>query len=168
MPAQSSWILQLPRIRKLLEALDVPVIDRASVEKIFGVKRRRAIQLMHAFGGYQAGRTFLVERSKVLRWLKSFDANHEWELARRTKLVSEIEREKKLLPSRRIRIATAPDVLDRTLADLPPGIHLQPGQLLIEFHGTEDLLRHLFELSQAIVNDYSKFEKICEAEVAKG
>jgi hypothetical protein len=123
---------------------------------------------MHAFGGYQAGRTFLVERSKVLRWLKQFGTAHEWELARRTKLVSEIEREKKLLPGHRVRIATAPDVTDRTLADLPPGIHLQPGQLLIEFHGTEDLLRHLFELSQAIVNDYSKFEKICETGVAKG
>ena len=28
-----------------------------------------------------------------------------------------------------------------------------------QFNGTEDLLRHLFELSQAIANDYKKFEK---------
>jgi hypothetical protein len=36
------------------------------------------------------------------------------------------------------------------------------GQLRIEFHGTEDLLRQMFELSQAIANDYEKFEEICE------
>ncbi|MBL8216784.1 MAG: hypothetical protein JNK87_39055 [Bryobacterales bacterium] len=44
-------------MRKVLEELDLPVIDRAGIEQIFGVRRRRAIQLMHKFGGYQAART---------------------------------------------------------------------------------------------------------------
>ena len=36
------------------------------------------------------------------------------------------------------------------------------GELRIEFFGTEDLLRHLFDLSQAIVHDYRRFEALTE------
>jgi hypothetical protein len=38
------------------------------------------------------------------------------------------------------------------------GIHLQPGELRIEFFGAEDLLRHLFELSQVMVNGFARFQ----------
>ena len=41
-------------------------------------------------------------------------------------------------------------------------MHLRPGELRIEFNGAEELLQRLFELSQAILNDYKKFGKICE------
>ena len=54
------------------------------------------------------------------------------------------------------------DVAGRVVADLPAGISLQPGELRIEFFGTEDLLRHLFELSQAILNDYERFDVLVE------
>ena len=42
-------------------------------------------------------------------------------------------------------------------------IHLQPGELRIEFYGAEDLLRHLFELSQAMVNDFARFQSAIES-----
>ena len=48
------------------------------------------------------------------------------------------------------------------MKDLPAGIHLQPGELRIEFFGAEDLLRHLFELSQAMVNDFGRFQAAVE------
>ena len=51
---------------------------------------------MHQFGGYQSGRTFLIERVKLLRLLRRMArGDYQWELARRTKLVAEIERTKK-------------------------------------------------------------------------
>jgi hypothetical protein len=164
MPSKPTWILELPRIQKVLEELDAPVVDRAGIERIFGVRRRRAIQLMHKFGGYQAGRTFLVERSKVIRILQRIARGraYEWELARREKLADEIEKVKRLLPGRQVRIMVPAEALQNRIADLPPGVYLQPGELRIEFHGTEDLLRQLFELGQAIMNDYKKFEAICE------
>ena len=66
MSAKAEWLLRLPEIRAELEHLDVPVVDRAGIEHIFGLKRRRAIELMHQFGGYQAGHTFLVDRARLL------------------------------------------------------------------------------------------------------
>lgn len=161
MPTKPSWILELPRIRKVLESLETPVIDRAGVEEIFGVRRRRAVQLMHKFGGYQAGRTFLVERGKLLQAVCRIETGeYDWELGRRKRLVAEIERAKQLLPGRQVRLVAPADVVERRMADLSAGVHLQPGELRIEFNGAEDLLRQMFELSQAIMNDYRRFEEI--------
>ena len=42
--------------------MEVPVIDRAVFERIFGVRRRRAIQLMHYFGGFQSSQAYLIDR----------------------------------------------------------------------------------------------------------
>jgi hypothetical protein len=66
-------------------------------------------------------------------------------LARRTKLVAEMERTKKLLAGRQVQIVVPAEVAARKLADLPAGVHLQPGELRIEFNGTEELLERLFE-----------------------
>ena len=120
---------------------------------------------MHQFGGYQAGRTFLVDRVELIRALRRIArGDYEWELARRTKLAKEIERTRKLLPGRQVEIVVPAEVAEQRIDDLPAGVHLRPGELRlrIEFNGTEDLLRRLFELSQAIVNDYQRFEEICE------
>jgi len=56
------WLLQIPEIVSLLETFDVPVVDRAIVERLFGLQRRQAIELLHRFGGYQ-GRADLLGRS---------------------------------------------------------------------------------------------------------
>src|SRR6266545_3336852 len=83
MPAGKTWLLRLPEIRRELEALDVPVIDRAAFERIFGVRRRRAIQLMQYFDGYQAGRTCLVNRMSLLSEVEKLEASSEYVLERR-------------------------------------------------------------------------------------
>lgn len=41
MPRKRSWILELSRIQKTLEAVETPVIDRACVEWVFGAKPDR-------------------------------------------------------------------------------------------------------------------------------
>jgi hypothetical protein len=164
MPAQPHWLLQLPEIIAELERLDSPIVDRAVFEKVFHVRRRRAIQLMHQFAGHQVGRTFIIDRRVLLSQLRArrSGANFDFEHTRRLKVVDELERLRKLSPGRDVRIPVQPEVRDCRLEDLPPGIHLKPGELRLEFAATEDLLRQLFELSQAILNDYRRFEEIIE------
>ena len=154
--------MALVRKDRLLLAIGVSLlsrsarlVDRACFEQVFGVRRRRAIQLMHQFGGYQSGRTFFIERVKLLRLLRRMArGDYEWELARRTKLVAEIERTKKLLPGREVKIVVPAEVAEHKLADLPAGVHLRPGELRIEFNGRRNCSQRLYELSQAIANDY--------------
>ena len=43
MPTKKTWLLRLPEIREELSAMKVPVVDRAIFERLFGVRRRRAI-----------------------------------------------------------------------------------------------------------------------------
>jgi hypothetical protein len=93
MPAKPEWLLRLPEIRTQLEYLDAPVVDRAVIERIFGLKRRRAIELLHQFGGYQAGRTFLLDRVRLLEALQSMESGDDYstEKRRRERLQDAVE-----------------------------------------------------------------------------
>jgi hypothetical protein len=163
-PTLSQWFLRLPEIAEELRQLSAPVVDRAVFESVFRVGRRRAIQLLHQFGGYQVGKTFVIDRTKLIERLEREQGGEAFdrERQRKTRILEELERARRLAAARKVKIAVAPDVQERVLSDLPAGIHLRPGELRIEFFGTEDLLRHLFELSQAIVNDYVRFEELVD------
>src|SRR6202050_5742643 len=82
MPAKAQWLLRVPEILEELAALDIPVLDRAAGERLSRLRRRRAIDLIRSFGGYQAGRTFLVDRPKLVEQLEQIrdspDFKMEW------------------------------------------------------------------------------------------
>jgi len=94
MPIKKTWLLRLPEIRAELTAMEVPVVDRAVFERVFGVRRRRAIQLLHHFGGFQAGRMFLIDRLALLRQLEPLEESAEFALEqqRRQRLIDFLER----------------------------------------------------------------------------
>ena len=160
MPAKAQWLLQLPAIVEALKCLDVAVVDRAIIERTFGVGRRRAIQFLHQFGGYQAGRTFLVDRLQLIARLEALQAGEgfEQESRRRVRLEEALERIRRHTAAARVRIPIAPGTLGLRLSTLPPGIELGPGTLKVEFREAQDLLQKLFELVQAAANDFERFE----------
>jgi hypothetical protein len=161
MPAKPRWLLHIPEIRCLLADAGLPVIDRAVVERLFGLGRRQAIELMHRFGGYQAGRTFLIGREQLTAQLDAMAASCEYmqEAARREKLAANLERYQRTRQAQAIRIAAPPEVFGGRLDTLGPGMRLNPGRLEVEFADAEDLLTKLFALAQAIGNDYAGFER---------
>jgi hypothetical protein len=169
MPAQPLWFLRLPAIRATVSRLEGPVLDRAAIEDLFGVRRRQAIALLHRFGGYQAGRTFLVERTSLLRQLEALESGAEFlaERSRRRRVAEDVEEARRQLPAKRVRIEAGPETFRRQLGDLP-GVELAAGQLRIRFAGTADLLRQLLELAMAIQNDYERFRALCEGEESVG
>lgn len=61
MPAESQWMLDIPRIIEELELISTPVIDRAICKRLFGVGRRQAIYLMGRLGGCRSGNTILID-----------------------------------------------------------------------------------------------------------
>src|SRR5664280_3926298 len=106
MPAKPEWLLRLPEIRAELEHLDVPVVDRAGIERLSGLRRRRAIELMHEFGGYQAGRTFLLDRVRLLEALQSLESREDYtaEKRRRERLRDVVEASREHMLATRVRI----------------------------------------------------------------
>ena len=142
-----------------MACLPAPVLDRAVIEEVFGVRRRRAIELLHRFGGYQAGKTFLIERDSLLGQLEALEAGGDFrqEQTRRRRLSADLEQAKAALRARAVPIAVPP----RVDGGLPKSTYLRPGELRIAFRDPEDLLRQLLELAMAIQDDYQRFEEMC-------
>jgi hypothetical protein len=161
MPAKAQWLLRIPEILAELAALDVPVVDRAVCERLFRLRRRRAIDVIRYFGGYQAGRTFLIDRARLTAQLEqvrdSPDFKLEWQ--RKERLTERLDAMRRLQAGARVAIPVAAEVLGQRLPDLPAGVELGSGELRVQYESAEELLSKLFALAQAIANDYEGFEK---------
>ncbi len=157
MPAQPQWLLRIPQILDQLEALPCPVLDRSAVERLFGVRRRRAIDLLASFGGYQAGRTFLVDRLLVIARLRQVLAGDRFyfERRRRERLGEAIE-----AFGRQRRAAAVSIPPPAPAAGLPEGVHIAAGRMTVEFSGVEDLLAKLYGVAQAASTDFPRFEEL--------
>jgi hypothetical protein len=164
MPAKPPWLLRVPVIIAMLETFDVPVVDRSVIEHLFGLRRRRAIELLHCFGGFQAGRTFLVDRLVLIDQLQRLAEGEEFQMEERRKerLNDTIDQLRRHQAAARVKIPVPPNGFSLKLAELSAGVSLEPGHLHIEFSGTEDLLTKLYGLSQAASHDFDRFRAAAE------
>ena len=123
MPAKAQWLLRVPEILAELAALDVPVVDRAVCDRLFGLRRRRAIDLIRCFGGYQTGRTFLVDRPKLVEQLEQIrnSADFKMEWRRKERLVEGLDAIRRLQSGAGVAIPVSHDSLRQRLPDLPAG-----------------------------------------------
>ena len=166
-PSQPVWFHRLPQILDELRAFKSGYLDRLAVEKLFGVAERRARQLMAGLPGIQIGSAFAVERTAFLARLEQIAAGDPYrhEITRRNRLSDRLGDIRQQAAARRVRIPAAANVRERRLGDLPVDISLRPGELRIEFFGAEDLAAKLFELSQAMANDWPAFFRAVEEDI---
>ena len=146
LPAPSGFS-RLPPLWRLLRASSALVVDRAGLEKLFGVSPRTAVRLMNQFGGYQSGKTFLIGREDLIRALEAVqtDEAFAYESRRRQRLVEDLESVRRDLRSRQVKLPVAPEPASG--ASLPSGMRLvRPGVFEVEFASAEDLLGRLYEL----------------------
>jgi hypothetical protein len=119
---------------------------------------------MHFFGGYQAGRTFLLDRMKLLEQLGPIQAGAEFamEAKRKQRLIECLEKIRRSRAGARVVLPVESGIHDRKVIDLPEGIHLAAGCLQVEFGKAEELLAKLFALSKAAANDFEAFRYAAE------
>jgi hypothetical protein len=156
MPQKPQWWSRIPEILDTVERAETSWFDRAAIERIFGVKRRRGIQLLNAFGGFQAGRTFLIDRDALVRQLRALreSQDFDWEKKRRQRL------SEALSAARQYSEAAAVSIPVRSLSPaLPAGVHLEPGRLTVEFVDVQDLLAKFYSISQLASRDFEAFSK---------
>src|SRR5947209_4267774 len=113
MPSKPVWLLVVPEILQQLEVFDVPVVDRGSIERLFGLRRRQAIELMHRFGGFQAAsKTFIIDRQQLIEKLRAIAGGEDFqaETERKGRLVESIEQLRRNRAARQVRIPVSPDV----------------------------------------------------------
>jgi hypothetical protein len=164
MPAKPCWIHRLPEIMEQIEKMDVPLLDRRIIEKLFEVRPRRAQLLLREFSAYMLGNSMVIERQALLARLEELgrrDTSAQ-EQRRRARVAEALEQARSELAGRKVRIPVARDVVRRQFSGLPPEIRFEGDELHIRFHGAEDLLGRLYELSQAILDDYQRFKTLVE------
>jgi len=146
----------------MLVEVTLSVIDRAVIQSVFGLRRRQAVELMHRFGGYQAGHAFLIERTRLISELDKIATSGEFhqEEVRHEKLTAALAKFQRARRAREIRIDVPSEVFDTRMSMLPNAVHLEPGKLEVEFSDCEDLLGKLFTLAQVAINDFDGFEEV--------
>jgi hypothetical protein len=164
LPAIPQWFLRLPDIVEQLRQLKAPVVDRAGIEKVFGVGRRRALQLLHRFGGFQSAQSFLVERQGLIRRLESIVTGEAFvfEQARRRRVEEMLETARRQRAAAAVRIPASRESRAASEFTAPAGVRLTPGRLEVDFSRAEDLLGKLYALSQAVANDFEGFRDCVE------
>lgn len=164
MPSQPAWFHKLNDILEELRASETQYLDRQAVQMLFGVQERRARQIMAGLPGLQVGNAFAIEREALIIRLENTrsEKGFQWEIARRARLVEGLDRARRQIAARRVRIPATTDLGVRSVKDLGASIKLRPSELRIEFHSAEDLAARLFELSQAMANDWHGFAQEVE------
>ena len=126
---------------------------------MFGVRRRRANQLISRLGGYTVGRTGLVDRMLFLTRLEAIAAGEEfhYEERRRVRVHEQLTEARRIVRAQRVKIVPPPAPPPVSGLKLPDGVSVIPGEIRIAFTTPEELLSRLFGLSQTIANDYEEF-----------
>jgi hypothetical protein len=146
-----------------VETADAPFLDRSAVESLFGLRRRQALKLVHALGGYRVGNVLLAPRDSVLHFLDATSRGklYRAERVRRERILESIEEAKREIDARKVKLKVPTGTAaKRTVAELPEGIRLSPTELRVTFSGAQDLLQKLYELSKAIAADFARFESL--------
>ena len=161
MPAKPTWYSQIDHIVKELRALPHPFVDRATVEFLLGVKRRRAQQIMAPCITERVGSNGLANRDAFIDRLRNLAEGDDgsFEVKRRRRVADLIDGLRRERLTRPQLLVEAPlRVVDQKLENLPAGVHVHTGRIVVEFDEPQEALEKLLALAMAISNDFERFE----------
>lgn len=162
MPDKPFWYHHLDEVIQQLEASPQTFIDRATLESLLGIGRRRAQQILQPLVRRTLGKNGLAAKAEViahLRRLAAGDAAH-FEKQRRERLhaiLDQLHAQAKERP--RVLVEAPTVVVNQELESLPPGVHLSPGRIQIDgFRTAEEAKQKLLVLILAMGNDPDGFD----------
>ena len=163
MPAKPVWYRNLPNILEELRRHPLPYVDRAAVEFLLGVSRRRAQQIMApCVLERRAGVNGLADRDALITRLERIAEGEEgfYEIERRRKVANLIENLRQQWMTQPQLLVEAPTaVVNQEFENLPAGVRLEPGRITVEFDEPQQGLEKLLALAMAISNDFELFER---------
>lgn len=162
MPAKPIWYSKINDVVRELQSLPRPFVDRATVEFLLGVGRRRAQQILAPCITHRVGANGLADRSAFIAHLRRL-ADGEggyYERQRRRKvaeILSQLQRERLERPQ--LLVEAPVQVLMQEFENLPAGVRLEPGRITVTFDQPQQALEKLLALAMAISNDFDRFER---------
>jgi hypothetical protein len=161
-PDKPLWLGHLDEITAELSALPQPWVDRATVERLLGVGRRRAQQLLAPCVSFQIGSNGLADREHFIAHLRQLAAGDtaSYERQRRQRLARTLETLRSAWQVQpRVPVEAPTAIVNQALEDLPAGIKLAPGRITIHFETTQHALEKLLALAMAVGNDFERFDQ---------
>ena len=154
MPAKPSWYSKLDDIIRELELLPRPFVDRATLEFLLGVGRRRAQQIMTACITERVGTSSLADRDALIAHLRRLaEGDDSYYERRRRRNVAEIlaQLQKDRLERPQLLVEAPLRVLTQEFANLPAGVGLEPGRITVTFEQPRQALAETEPEARAIV-----------------
>jgi hypothetical protein len=161
-PAKPAWYSRIDDVIRELEALPRPYVDRAAVEVLLGVGRRRAQQIMAPCIVDRVGANGLADRDAFIAHLRRLEEGEEghYERHRRRRLALVLaELQKERLERPQLLVEAPIEVMAQELESLPAGVRLEPGRITVTFDHPQQALEKLLALAMAISNDFDRFEQ---------
>jgi hypothetical protein len=161
-PAKPAWYGKIDDVIQQLEALPRPFVDRATVEFLLGVGRRRAQQIMAPCITDRVGANGLADTALLIDRLRRLSKGDDgfYERRRRQKLaevLATLHQQRVQHPPLLVEAPAA--VLAQEFENLPPGVQLAPGRITLDFTEPREALEKLLALAMAISNDFHGFER---------
>lgn len=160
MPAKPRWFTRIPEIVERLNGLTCPVVDRETVEDLFGLGRRQAIHLLSRFGGFQLGRTYAVDRAYLVQQLQDLRRDPDWwrETARRRRFARTLSELRSASRAAQVTLPAEP----LAPRGFPPGVYVEAGELRVRFESAVELLGKLYAVAQVAAEDLDAFQTALE------
>jgi hypothetical protein len=161
-PAKPAWYSKINDVIRELETLPRPFVDRATVEFLLGVARRRAQQIMAPCIVDRVGANGLADRDAFIAHLRRLAEGDEgyYERQRRRNVAAVLARlHKERLERPQLLVEAPVQVVTQELENLPEGVALEPGRITVAFDDPRQALEKLLALAMAISNDFDRFER---------
>jgi hypothetical protein len=161
-PAKPVWYSKINEVIRELHALPRPFVDRATLEFLLGVGRRRAQQILAPCITDRVGANGLADRDALITHLRHLaDGDDGYYERQRRRNVAEIlaQLQKDRLERPQLLVEAPVQVLAQEFENLPAGVGLEPGRITVTFDEPRQALEKLLALAMAISNDFDHFER---------
>ena len=144
------WSRDVHPIRERVARSRTETWSRQDIERLFGISRASAQNLMKAIGEVQTiGGTHFVDRATLLKFLDQMAAADSVDEALRSKH----ESAEPVPRASTLRVSLPEDLRRVTLKDLPESVALSPGEIRVTGENAEQVLEGLLMLAQVMQND---------------
>jgi hypothetical protein len=161
-PAKPRWYRDLEAICTAVASFPNPVLERADLEQLLRVGRRRAQQILENCATGKVGASSITTPEALIRYLRQLADGEaaQYEVRRRRKLartLAQLHREWTAQP--RVLVEAPLTVMSVDLEGLPEGVELGPGRVTVQFRNAQEGVEKLLALAMAIGNDVDGFER---------
>jgi hypothetical protein len=161
-PSKPVWYSKLDDVIHELELLPRPFVDRATLEFLLGVGRRRAQQILAPCITERVGTNGLADRDALIARLRRVaEGDDGYYERRRRRNVAEVlaQLQKDRLERPQLLVEAPVQILTQKFVNLPAGVDLEPGRISLTFDQPQQALEKLLALAMAISNDFERFER---------